>query len=214
MRWIWNSFFANKAPAWSAAATIVMMIFSGLLWQANRRSNDADVMSQRAFINFVGPGMSPDIRNKTFVGTNVTWSISNSGTTPANNLTFEWNLSLGSISPDKNTDFDSLPQTERNRIVLGPKAVYQFKPVYISQQDWEDVTAGRKHIFFWGWVTYYDIFKKTPERLSEFCTDVTSAVWATADHTGPTALVNLVTPPCPTHNCYDENCTDYSTRTR
>lgn len=211
---IWNTFFANKAPAWTATATIVMMIFSGLLWKANSRANDAAIMSQRAFITFTGPGMVPNTQDKKFLGTNAYWGMTNSGTTPADRVVFEWNLSLGSATPQESTDFDSLPQNERERGVLGPRASYQFKPIYISQQDWEDVVAGRKHLFFWGWATYHDIFKGTPERLSEFCTDVSSAVWATPDHTATNAQVNMVTPTCPTHNCYDEECTDYGTRTK
>jgi hypothetical protein len=58
-------------------------------------------------------------------------------------------------------------------------------------------------IVFYGWVTYRDIFKDSPERLSEFCRSLTifdaktgRAAWGY----------------CPWHNCTDEDCPDYKDR--
>jgi len=200
--------------AWTAIFTGILMIFSGLLWKVSDKANEASITSQRAFISFAGPAIVADIQNKQLRGTNVYWGMSNSGTTPANDIIFEWNLSLGQTIPGKDVDFDSLPQNEREKLVLGPKASYQFKPVYLSVQDWESVTEGKQHLFFWGWAVYRDVFNGTAERLSEFCTDITNAVWTTDKHTDPTGGVSTINPPCPTHNCYDEGCEDYERRTQ
>jgi len=212
--WIWQTFFANRAPAWTAVATIALGVFSFLLWKVNDRANETSIDSQRAFINFTGPLYVQDIQNNVVKGTNVYWGMSNSGTTPANAVVFEWNLSLGQSVPDKPIDFDSLSQNEREHLVLGPKANYQMKPVYISLDDWEKVVDGKEHLFFWGWAVYRDVFTDTPPRVSEFCTDITSAAWVSPKipHSSLKNGIKTVNPSCPTHNCYDENCEDYRRR--
>jgi hypothetical protein len=213
-----HKYFIGKAGAWTALFTCVLTVFTGLLYLVNNQANRTAIESQRAFINFSGAQFQPDVDPKTkqLRGTRVYWNMTNNGTTPANTVEIEWNLSLGSVAPDKNTDFDSLPQTERQRLVLGPKASYIFKPVYLSMEDWENVADGKEHLFFWGWAVYKDIFDRTPVRLSEFCTDVTNVTWSNPSlkHTDINNPLSTVNPPCPTHNCYDENCEDYSKRTR
>jgi hypothetical protein len=87
-------------------------------------------------------------------------------------------------------------------------------PIQISSEDLEKVAEGKKHLFVWGWTTYRDIFTGTPKRLSEFCTEVVSITWTKPDHTDAASDINTVNPPCPTHNCYDEDCVDYSSRTK
>lgn len=209
-----DRYFFEKTGAWTAAFTFVLVVFSGLLAWVSYKANETSIISQRAFITFSGPVFIVDIADKKMKGTNVYYAMSNSGTTPANNVTLEWNLSLGQSVPDKNVDFDSLSQNERQKLVLGPKANYQVKPTYLTVEDWEKVSDGKEHLFLWGWVTYSDIFDGTPMRLSEFCTDVTKATWSSNKHTTPGVMINTVNPPCPTHNCYDRNCDDYLKRTQ
>jgi hypothetical protein len=214
MNWLWNTFFANRAPVWTAAATVVLVVFSGLLWKVSDRTNETSITSQRAFISFSGPYIVADVKDKKMKGTNVYWVMANSGTTPADGVVIESNMSLGQAVPEKGIDFDGLPQTERQKLVLGPKGSYQFKPLYLSIEDWDAIANAKEHLFFWGWVTYHDIFNGTPERLSEFCTDITKVNWNKEDHSDPTGGINTINPPCPTHNCYDEECEDYNERTK
>lgn len=214
MRWLWSTFFANRAPAWTAGATIVLMVFSGLLWKVSDRANETSVASERAFVSFSGPVFVKDIQGNKWKGLNVYYAWSNSGTTPAKDEISEWNMSLGPTVPEKGLNFDNLSQNERMSLVLGPKAGFQLTPVYLSTADLEAVSEGKKHLFFWGWTTYRDIFSGTPRHLSEFCTDVTSAIWTLPDHTSLAADLKTIQPPCPVHNCYDEDCEDYSTRTK
>lgn len=213
-KWFWNTFFANRAPAWTASATLVLMVFSGLLWKVSDKANETSTVTQRAFVNFSGPGLEKDVDGKNLKGIRVFYSMQNSGTTPARAGVSQWNMSLGPTVPQKGVDFDSLPQAERLPVVLGPKAFFQLKPIYISIEDLEMVAGGKKHLFFWGWTTYRDIFSGTPERLSEFCTEIVSVTWTKADHTDASGEINTVSPPCPTHNCYDEDCEDYHRRIR
>jgi hypothetical protein len=199
---------------WSCIFTGVLMVFSGLLYEVNNKANETSIATQRAFISFAGPIVVRDIRGNKLKGVNFYYVMSNSGTTPASETDLEWNMSLGPTIPQKGLDFETLPQNERTASVLGPKANFQFKPVYLSVEDMEAVADGKEHLFFWGWVTYRDIFKGTPERLSEFCIDVTSATWTKANHTDPMADLTMVTPPCPVHYCYDQKCEDYTARTK
>ncbi len=209
-----NRFFFGKSGAWTAIFTFVLMVFSGLLWKVNDKATETSIASQRAFVSASGPVIMKDIRGRKWVAVSVYYLWSNSGTTPAKNEASEWNMSLGPTIPGKGLDFDNLPQSERLSLVLGPKAGFQLPPVYLSTEDLEMVAEGKKHLFFWGWTTYRDIFSGTSVHLSEFCTDITSATWTMPDHTNPTADWKTTSPPCPVHNCYDQDCEDYSTRTR
>jgi hypothetical protein len=56
------------------------------------------------------------------------------------------------------------------------------------------------------------MFPGSPVHLTEFCTDITSVSFSKADHSDLTGDVNFGTPPCPTHNCYDDECDDYAVR--
>jgi hypothetical protein len=197
---------------WTCIFTGVLMVFSGLLYIVSNKANETSVATQRAFISFSGPGFVKITNGKKLRGVNILYAMSNSGTTPARSGVSEWNLSLGPTAPQRGLDFDKLPQSERLSIVLGPKANFQLTPIAISMEDLEAVGAGKKHLFFWGWTTYRDIFSGTPVRLSEFCTDITGITWAKADHTDAMGDINTSNPPCPTHNCYDEDCEDYSRR--
>ena len=211
---LWNKFFVGKAAVWTAVFTLVLCIFSGLLWKVNDKANDTSISTQRAFISFGGPVLVKDVQNRKLKGINVYYGMTNSGTTPASAAILEWNMSLGPTSPAKGVDFDTLSQNERMPLVLGPKANFQMKPVYLSVEELEMVAQNKKHLFFWGWVTYRDIFSSTPERLSEFCTDIASATWTAANHNDPNVDFKTDNPPCPIHNCYDQQCEDYSTRTK
>jgi hypothetical protein len=214
MKWFWNTFFAGRAPAWTAISTVVLMFFSGLLWKVSDKANETSIVTQRAFISFSGPVLAKNTDGKKLKGINVFYVMSNSGTTPARAGISQWNLSLGPTVAQKGLDFDTLSQTERLSFVLGPKVLFQLKPISIPIQDLEMIGEGKRHLFFWGWTTYRDIFPGTPQRLTEFCTEIDSLMWSKVDHTDATVEINTSSPPCPTHNCYDEDCEDYSRRVR
>lgn len=203
-----------NSGAWTAIFTGILVLFTALLWRVNDRATETSVAAQRAFISSTGPGIIKDVQGPKWKGVKVYYLWGNSGTTPAKDAVSEWNMSLGSTIPTKGLNFDNLPQNERLSFVMGPKSNFQMVPVYLSTEELEMVADGKKRLFFWGWVTYRDIFSATPIHLSEFCTDITSAVWTTPNHTALTTDWNTVSPPCPVHNCYDEDCEDYTARIR
>lgn len=201
-----------NAGFWTCIFTGILAVFTVLLYKVNDRANQTSIATQRAFVSSGGPAFAKDIQGGKLKGIKVYYVWSNSGTTPAKGAISEWNMSLGDTLPQKGLNFDDLPQNQRVPLVLGPKAVFQLTPVYLTVQDLEQISEGKEHVFFWGWATYRDIFSDTPTRLSEFCTDITSLTWTIPDHTSPKVDVNTISPPCPIHNCYDEDCTDYSSR--
>lgn len=211
---LFNKFFRGRAGTWTAIFTLVLTIFSGLLWRVSDKANETSIVTKRAFINFSGPVFAKDTDGVKLKGINVFYLMQNSGETPANVGVSQWSMALGPTVPHSGLDFDTLPQSERLSFVLGPKALFQMKPVNISLADLELVGDGKKHLFFWGWSTYSDIFTGTSKRLSEFCTEIDGVTWTKPDHSDATVDISTVSPPCPTHNCYDEGCEDYSRRVR
>jgi hypothetical protein len=39
----------------------------------------------------------------------------------------------------------------------------------ITPQDIIDAHAGRKFIYVWGWIKYFDVFPKTPQHITRYC---------------------------------------------
>lgn len=182
---IYNRLFDGKAGAWTAAFTCVLAVFSYLLWQVSRDANNTSTATQAASVSSFGPGIVkvPNADGKTLKGYNIFFNWANSGTTPTKSTVMQANVSMGSSSPSKGFDFSTLQQSSSVTAVLGPKAGIQVPPNFVSI---EDVQQGKKHMFFWGWVVYHDIFSDTP-RLSEYCS--TSKVPVGPNRITPTRLV-------------------------
>lgn len=214
MKEIYARMFAGKSAAWTAVFTCVLMVFSGLLLQVSKDSNESSIAQGRAFLNVIsGPQMQNVIGEKRITGYTVHEAWINSRTTPTQTAVAQFNVANWQERPQHGFDFDRLPQAERQEYVLGPKAAWEVIPVPVSFDDINASMTGR-HIFAWGWVVYRDIFKRTPPRLSEFCFELINPRWSGPDHTNPSVAITLDAPPCQTHNCYDEHCEDYAERVR
>jgi hypothetical protein len=212
---IYNKLFANKAGAWTAVFTCVLAIFSYLLWQVSQDADRTSVATQAASVSSLGPGIAkiPNPDGKTLKGYNIFFTWINNGTTPTRTATLSANIYTGVATATKDLDFSQLPQDRVVTAVLGPKAGIQMSPGFISVQDLEDVQDGRRHMFFWGWTVYRDIFSSTP-RLSEYCFNVEGAIWTKAKHDDVSGDVQLISNPCGVHFCFNEECEDYTTRTK
>ena len=117
-------------------------------------------------------------------------------------------------TPQKGTNFDDLPQSERTIFVLGAKGGIQLPPMFVPASELDAAEQGKTHIFAWGWTTYRDIFPDSQMHLTEFCTDISTVAFTKPDHTDFTGDLNFGTPSCPTHNCFDNECEDYAVRTK
>jgi hypothetical protein len=217
---LYDAFFKNKAAAWTAIFTCVLAVFSWLLLEANIDANKTSTATQRAFVTYVTMYLEPVI-NGGVIPTGPHPSVTNyrlhlpminSGTTPTKYSTYEMAVAVQDFAPSEGTDFDALQQAQRYPFVFGPKQTYDGLGDAISVSDIEALRDNKKHAFFWGWIVYRDIFERTPIHLSEFCFNVTNPRWSKPNHTDPTAQMLVTTLPCQTHNCYDEDCKDYSKR--
>jgi hypothetical protein len=102
----------------------------------------------------------------------------------------------------------------------------------------------KQRMFIWGWATYDDVFEGTPQRLTEFCSEISITFTERAARVAPpeqnpaaAALLALQAPQvdlippvrsrvglqtdvrmesetCDRHNCYDEDCPNYQQRTK
>src|SRR6266852_4833384 len=80
-KWFWNTFFADRASAWTAASTVALVIFSGLLWKVSDRANETSIVAQRAFLTNSGIFPIKVVNNQKLTGVNFFVAVNNSGTT-------------------------------------------------------------------------------------------------------------------------------------
>jgi hypothetical protein len=207
--------FKDKAAVWTALFTCILAIFTYLLYQVSKTANDTSTATQAALVSSFGPSLSKVLSDdgKTLKGYNAVFTWVNNGTTPSKSTLMQSNVTVGRDLPTRSLDFSSLPQSKIMSGVIGPKAGIQVQPSFISLKDFEDVAQERTHMFMWGWATYKDVFSNTP-RLSEYCFDVQGANWTKPNHADPTTDMTIINPPCGVHFCFNEECEDYSTRTK
>ncbi len=212
-----------RAAAWATAVfTLFLTVFTYLLvkvtremrdvnerlYQVNRQATESSVASQRAFLSIAfSPRLEFVVANNKVTGYKVHTGWANSGT-PTQAAIAQFNVAEWPDRPGRGLDFAQLPQAERQEYVVGPKASWEVTTVPPSFDMVASLTSG-KHLFAWGWVAYRDIFAGSPPRLSEFCFEFTNPKYSGPDHTSPATGFSLDSPPCQTHNCYDERCEDY-----
>jgi hypothetical protein len=206
-----------SAGSWTAVFTGVLCVFTGLLWRVSYQTTQFNAANQRAIINFIGPmvakKMTPDGKKIDKWQVNFGWV--NNGKNPAKNGFAQYNFSLSDKAVAKDTDFDSLPTRETIPLIVGPGLEYMEEPVDLTDNELKDVSNGKQHLFFWGWMTYDDGNPGSPKRLTEFCSEVAAVNWTGPDdHSDVATSVQITAPPCIKHNCYDDSCEDYIERTR
>jgi hypothetical protein len=217
----------RSSTFWTAVFTGILTLFTGLLLlvamrqttisrqstELSRQSTESSRASQRAFLGIaISPRLEAVAPQGKVTGYKVHMGWKNNGTTPTQSALAEFNIADWAERPSRGFDFAQLPQAERQEYVVGPQASWEVLTVPLSF----DMLSDGRHLFGWGWVVYRDIFKGTPVRLSEFCFELTNPKWlgptgpvVGLDRLKPNTLFVLDTPPCQTHNCYDEQCEDY-----
>jgi hypothetical protein len=186
------------ATAVIAAYTVVLSVSTKRLWrqaktaseiakaaadQAKRSVDLAEaslVAGERAFIFAVG--IAP-LWEKSPDGKVYCWrfrpSWNNSGDTPTRELSFNTEcvlLDKTDLPKDFNFDQDTQPP---GKGLIPPKSTLSGSQApkvplsAITPQDLADMQGGRKHLFFWGWARYRDIFPNTPQHITRFCWMIT-----------------------------------------
>lgn len=207
---------APGAGGWTAIFTAVLTIVAVLQWLAYREANELNAANQRATINVSGPafGQVPSPDGKSTEGWMFQYGWNNSGRLPAKRVASQITFSLGDQRPVEGLNFATLGTGKTIQSVIGPSGGFQPPQIEMSVSDLKDVAEGKKHLFFWGWAIYDDGIPGTPRRLTEFCNDVTSLQFSNPDMSSLSTRVEANWPPCPVHNCYDEQCNDYNEITK
>jgi len=216
-QWVWNTFFRERSPAWTAIFTGVLVFFTFKLYQVAERSDETSRATQRAFIGFSGIGSgvgltTPDRKLKNGQEIYINWT--NSGTTPAKNAVTNVNGEPWPVGTDlSGFDFHDLNPTAKQPLMIGPKEMSGVRAL-IPLDLLRNQREGKARVFFWGWIVYDDIFPGDPPRLTEFCTEMIQVAVSSfeKDISDPSNLLTWNTQRCPQHNCYDEGCQDYSAR--
>jgi hypothetical protein len=171
--------FANRnGNGITALATIIIAAFTGTLWIATSRqarlARESLTANRRAFIfpeSFRQTWDPPDpITNQFNWRFSVRWR--NVGTTATRKLrTYSECEVRNSLLPQGyNFSYDE------KRVVgglIGPYSemfggsVPNITPV--TPQDIADAQVGKKFIYLWGWVRYFDVFPGSPEHVTHFC---------------------------------------------
>jgi hypothetical protein len=79
---------------------------------------------------------------------------------------------LGEAGLPDNFDFPDYGEKEEFNSTLAAKAKFYSAKVAIDKTIIESVHEGKSRLFFYGWVTYRDVFKGTPLHRTEFCHEV------------------------------------------
>jgi hypothetical protein len=223
LRWIWNH-INNRAPAWQAICAIILTVFNILLYRVSDRATETSRASERAFVNF--GGLQPGVRivgedRKAWVGYEIVVFWVNSGSTPAKSIAIQGDVQAWRT--DLPAGFAFSENKTNSPAVIGPKASYGIN-VMVSKTDLLDAWHANAHIFYWGSVLYKDSFQGDPDRLSEFCAEMTHVTLSTSTPqpapvqpallTDPDILATFQWQACREHNCYDEDCQDYSSKVK
>jgi len=190
--------------------------------RANMIAQQALESVQRAFVNFPPtPEMAGfNVPNDSILQISI--PLENAGNTQAHAVRDRVSLIATTKSLPENYSFPDItgkygqPWAATGAGVIPPKGSVMSQSIYINESvmlrvmknhNMSDVRPIRlpTGVIFYGWVTYRDIFKETPDHLTEFCR--TLAVFAIRGQQRTTRWSY-----CPFHNCTDEDCPDYKER--
>ena len=226
LSWIWNNCIKDKASAWQAICAVLLTVFTFLLYRVSDRATETSRASERAFVNFGQLTMgvrliAPD--GKTWNGQEFALNWINSGNTPAKGIVIETNAQA--FRSDLPLGYPFPENKATSLAVIGPKGAYGTL-AQISTTDIMDSWSNKSRIFFWGSLVYNDTFSGDPDRLSEFCVEMTHITLAPSQNPAsptppgpavaapPDAVVGFQWQACREHNCYDEDCKDYSIKVK
>ncbi len=202
--------FDNKAGMWTAIFTGFLVLFTYLLYRVADRQDETARANERAFLSLSGPLLGPRFNSPSgeWIGQEISLNWNNSGSTPAKDAVIQSNVEAWPT--DLPTGF-AFPETKDSRVntVVGPKAMYGTL-AHVSKTDLVAAWQNKSRLFFWGSVVYKDIFPGDPDRLTEFCIEMTHITVNGKDITDPNAaLIGFQWQACRAHNCYDEDCKDF-----
>jgi hypothetical protein len=219
MRWILNTFFINKGSVWTAIFTGALVFFTYKLSNVSDKQNEIAVASQRGFLTFLGPQMGVRMvdNNGNWTAQEVAAVWINAGNTATREVVIQNNAAA--FFPDIPSQYNFPLSDPKFHVVIGPKANYGTN-IQLPKDVIADNIQAKKRIFLWGTAVYKDTFS-TPDRLTEFCVELTHLTFNQPPGLKSPSQISLNDPTvmwqgfewnqCPQHNCYDRDCPDYDT---
>jgi len=145
------------------------------LRESNRISRKSLQSAQRAFVFYSPQGITPSwVTDKVGSTKIIAWTFfvprKNSGTTPTRSLKEHIDISYGPEPPSEDFNFHDFEGGVSGPANPQEPTYYQTKriPAEILKQAEE----GAQHIYVYGWLSYYDVFEGTPQRVSKFCFEI------------------------------------------
>jgi len=177
-----------------------------MMKESNRINREALESVQRAFV-------LPGDVDPTVIGNNSTQSVrfsfhwNNSGTTPTKGLRTHVNYRWDIQALPNDFSFSDLWEEGRSHVqtpaLLGPKGSTAVDVGPVPVQVVNGLVQHYYHLNFWGWATYRDVFRGTPEHITEFCYElIPFDVQTGKDST----TIKYRLDNCTHHNCYDDEC--------
>ena len=127
----------------------------------------------------------------------------NIGATPTKNARSHVSFQFGPEKMPKDFRFPDLGSNENTPVVIGPKSSIGSSLLNVDANISKAVQARRMHLYFWGWMSYRDIFENTKQHMTKFCRELTEIH---GDPVGTTGNTKIIFTHCPYHNCTDEEC--------
>jgi hypothetical protein len=228
-RWVWNTFFVGKSAAWTAIFTGVLTVFTVKMYQVSSLTNETVRSAERASLSFTSIGLGVRINDikRTWSGQEFSLNWINTGNTPASEAVIRTNMQAWPTDLPQGFEFPLLQ--DKTTAVVGPKGTYGTN-VQVPKDILTSTWYGKSRIFFWGTVVYRDVFRGDPDRVSEFCVEMTHITVGNMQSNASSKTPQIATPisiddpsaaivvaqwqACREHNCYDEGCKDYSARVK
>lgn len=190
----WYGTFIDHTPDWFVAlftlglvgityrlvtATIGLRESTDKLWEAGERQigiakRSADIAEasltklQRAFV--FPEQMQVEIRqvgSQRFFDFDLRWK--NSGSTPANDLRMHLNWVQTREELERNFEYPDRGRAEDIPRFVAPGANIWSSTISLDSAAIGSVYLGQTRLYFYGWVSYEDVFDGTPRHRTRFC---------------------------------------------
>lgn len=209
----------DRIANYTLALTITTIFLVGstvLLWWETRGASRDGREGKRAFV--FAPGLTPVYEPSLVIPGEHNWRFvlhwQNTGDTATKRMRIyaECRISNAQLAPNFDFTQEAVPSS---KAFLGPKATNFHTPVpwqntvAITPRDIADVQMGHKFLYVWGSTKYFDVFRKTPERITRVAWQIFPIGSPfTFDPAKNPAGVTFTWVQLASGNCTDDECND------
>jgi hypothetical protein len=203
----WATWFAFGAAVIYAGIAAYQSI---KMRESNEINSQSLLSVQRAFV-IIGKNMQENaVMESGKMGTGKTfpksWEfrphLQNSGGTPTRNARNHASFLYVPVPLPEQYRFADMGDIREVPFILGPKEDATGALLSVPFDIIKKVKNKTMRLYFYGWVTYDDIFPKTPKHVSMFCTELTDIRGELTTGSQYQFAWSL----CGHHNCADDEC--------